>query len=420
MNRFDARGCAVSGADAHALEAFEAALAACLDWRAGAEPALAEARREAPGFVMAHALKAWMLLCGRDRARVNAARPVLARAERFGANARERLHLEAIGDVLDDDFERAKARLGELLRLEPRDVLALHVAQSLDHLTGDVPAMGRRVAAVLPAWSSDLRGHAAVLAMHAFALQERGEYASAEGAAQAALALDPSSPRAHHAMAHVFEMTGRPEAGARWMGERAAVWGGDSTVATHGWWHLALFQLARKRPELALELYDERVRAARSGEIADLVDAAALLWRLRLSGCDVGGRFHELAAAWGEHIDDAYCSFNDLHAMLAFVGSCDGERTQRLERVLLRSHSLRTRYGSTTRLLGLPACRALVAYARGKAAQAIALLAGLPARAHGLGGSHAQRHVLHLPLLRALERARRSHRPSHVPIGALA
>ena len=38
--------------------------------------------------------------------------------------------------------------------------------------------------------------------------------------------------------------------------------------------------------------------------------------------------------------------------------------------------------------------------------QTIALLAGLPAHAHRLGGSHAQRDVLNLTLLHAIERVR--------------
>ena len=53
----------------------------------------------------------------------------------------------------DDDFDQARATLGELLRLDPRDALALQVAHSLDYVSGDMECMKERVAAVLPAWS---------------------------------------------------------------------------------------------------------------------------------------------------------------------------------------------------------------------------------------------------------------------------
>jgi hypothetical protein len=160
-------------------------------------------------------------------------------------------------------------------------------------------------------------------------------------------------------------------------------------------------------------LYDGHIRAGHSRDIADLIDAAALLWRVQLRGGDAGARWAELAAAWAPHIDDGFCSFTDLHAMLAFVGARDWDRAQRLEQTLAARQSLPTRHGETTRQLGLPACRALIAFGRGNDTLAITLLASLPALAHRLGGSHAQRDVLHLTLLRAVERVRR---PARRPV----
>ena len=407
MTRLDARGCAVSGATPAALEAFERALAALLSWRTGADAQIELALREAPGFVMAHVLQAYLLLCSRDRDRVRSAQPVLKRAAQLPSNEREAEHLAVIAAVLADDFERATHRLAALLRQQPRDVLALHVAQSLDYVSGDAARMSDGVAAVLPAWSDDLPSYHAVLSMHAFALVENGEVERAEQAAHAALALNSFDARAHHVMAHAFETTGRADAGLRWMNDHVDCWAGDTVVATHGWWHVALFHLAVGQTDRALALYDRRVRAGHSGEIADLIDATSLLWRIELRGGDPGTRWFELAQAWAPRIADAYCSFNDLHAMLAFVGARDWNLAQRLETTLAAGRQQRTRHGQTTRLLGLRACRGLIAFGRGNHALAIALLARLPARVHRLGGSYAQRDVLHLTLLQAVERMRR-------------
>jgi hypothetical protein len=154
VSRRDHRGCTVSGAEPAALVEFERALAVYQGWRDGAEAPLALALREAPGFVMAHVLQAYLLVCSRDPRRVAMARPALARAAALPANGRERLHVAALAALLDDDdFDRARATLGELLRLEPRDALALQVAHSLDYVSGDMECMKERVAAVLPAWS---------------------------------------------------------------------------------------------------------------------------------------------------------------------------------------------------------------------------------------------------------------------------
>jgi len=407
MSTIDHRGCTLSGSTPTALAAYERALAAFLSWRSGADELLAYATQEAPGFVMAHVLKACMLIGSRDPRRVRAADAALSATAALPANAHEQLHLAAVARVQADDYQGAAALLDAALQARPRDLLALAMACGFDYLTGEAARMRARVERVLPAWSSGLPGYYSVRSMQAFALAECGEYERAEEAALTALALEENDARAHHAMAHVFEMTDRPDAGVRWMSEHAQAWSGETTVATHCWWHLALFQLAQGDAGAALALYDRHLRAGDSADLANLIDASALLWRLQLGGIDTGTRWSDLAAAWEPRIDDGFCSFNDLHAMLAFVGARDWARAQRLERVLSRSQAQPTRHGEGTRQLGLPACRGLMAYGRGNHPLAITLLASLPAHLHQLGGSHAQRDVLHLTLLRAIDGVRR-------------
>lgn len=403
----DLRGCPATGANAAALEAYERALAATLAWRDGADEALELALRHAPHFVMAHVLRAYLRVCGRDAARIASAAPLLARAGTLRASEHERRHLAALRAVLEDDYPRAKAHLAACLEAHPRDALALHAAHHIDHATGDLDALLERPARVLPAWSPDLPGYTAMRSMLAFGWVEAGEHARAEDTALGVLAAEPQNPRAHHVMAHVFEMSGRAEAGLAWMHERIARHGAGAHFSVHAWWHIALFHVARGEWAPALRLYDERVRARRSVEVADLIDAASLLWRIHLGGGAVGRRWAELARAWAPHAEGGFCSFNDVHAMLAFVGARDGANARRLECAVERAAALPTRYGLTTRQVGAPACRALAAYGRGEHAQASTLLASLPALAHRLGGSHAQRDVLYLTWMSAIEQVRR-------------
>jgi tetratricopeptide (TPR) repeat protein len=355
---------------------------------------------------MAHVLNAYLSLGSRDRARVRRARGAHATAAALPATPRERLHLTAIAAGIDDDFESFKASIARLLEQHPRDVLALQMGHALDYLTGDIGQMGRRVAAVLPAWSKDLPGYHAVLAMQAFSEAECGRYAHALDRGHQALETNPWDARAHHALAHVHEMTGQPLAGLRWMRARRAFWA-DTVVATHCWWHAAVFHLALGEIREASELYDRYVRGTRSAEIGDLIDASALLWRLELAGGNAGRRWQELAAAWSVRTGDAYCTFNDLHAMLAHVGAQDWRAARQLETALLGSQAERSRYGETTRLAGLRACQAIIAFGRGRYERAAQLIGALPASAHRLGGSQAQRTVLHLTRREAIRRQRR-------------
>src|SRR5690606_18745916 len=117
-----------------------------------------------------------------------------------------------------------------------------------------------------------------------------------------------------------------------WMIAREAHWAGESNFfKVHNWWHRALFHLDLGEVEEALALYDGPIRDGRSPVALDLVDAAALLWRLHLLGQDVGERWQELAAAWDRHADGATYAFNDWHAVMAYLGA---GRERDVERIL--------------------------------------------------------------------------------------
>ncbi|MFO1265635.1 MAG: hypothetical protein U1F67_01760 [Rubrivivax sp.] len=80
--------------------------------------------------------------------------------------------------------------------------------------------------------------------MHAFGLEETGDYARAERGGQRAIELEPRDTWAWHAVAHVHEMRNAPEDGIAWL-LNAAHWSRDSFFAAHNWWHLALFKPSR-------------------------------------------------------------------------------------------------------------------------------------------------------------------------------
>jgi tetratricopeptide (TPR) repeat protein len=411
MTLRDHRHYPVTGANPEALDAYERAIATFQSWRSGTQTHLDQALAVAPGFTMAHALNAYVGLCSRDPARVRAARSAyfLVRERLQNANGREQGHLRAIEAALSDDYQLAAITLGELLRHFPRDILALQVAHAFDYSMGNAERMANRVSEVMPAWEGDLPGRHAVLAMRAFSLVESGDFQQGADTGRQALALNPHDARAHHAVAHAYEMTEQAAGGVKWMHERLAFWEGDSMVAVHCWWHLALFHLAQGEYDRSLTIYDTRIRSTPSPEIADMIDASALLWRIELAGASAGKRWLELSAAWKAHIGDGFCSFNDLHAMLAFVGARDWVSASRLEHELLQRGQQHTRHGETTRLIGLPACRALIAFGHGKFEDCIEWLGKVPREIRRIGGSHAQRDVLNLTLMTAIERIRRPH-----------
>ena len=416
MQVVDFRGCAISGAGTPALEHFEAALAGFQSWRGDPALHVVAALTESPAFVMAHVLDAYLQICNRDPKVFKVAQSIHARTAHLRANPRERLHLAAIGAVAGDNYEQAKTILGQLLVEYPHDALALQALHAFDYLTGESTLMRERVREIVHAWSPQLPGFHAVLSMYAFAEAECGQHGHAEELALRALELNPDDARAYHAMAHVFEMSGRVEEGIDWLRKHESAWSVNTSVAIHCWWHVALLHLQRKDTQRALAIYDERVRHRPPATMSDLIDASSLLWRVSLQQRHVGERWPELAASWTRHAQDRFCTFTDIHAMLAFAGADDERLARSLLAALSEHRHAQTRYGATTRIAGLPACEGLLAFGQKDYVTAVRLVGALPAVAHRLGGSHAQRDVLHVTLIEAVQRIRRPARA--LPVAA--
>lgn len=381
---------------------------ALADYLAHRGDPLAAARaavRAAPQSAEAQLEEASLLVSSRDVRNHEAAGWAYARLTKLELTPRQYAHARAIAIALDGDLAGACRAYDEILEAAPHDLQALAVAQTFDYYLGNPASQLARTTRTLQSWPRTMPGYHAVLAMHAYALQECGAYEEAEAAAYRALALQPWDLRAHHAAAHVMEMQGRFEEGIRWMGARSALWTGAGAASTHLWWHIALYHLELRRPEQALAIYDHRMQG---DSLSELIDASALLWRLHLAGVPLDRRFQVVAARWSPYAEDAYCAFNDLHAMMAFIG---GQRPDGARRLLAaQERRLERRSGANhdmTRLVGLPANRALAAFGHGDFATAARLLRALPPVAHRIGGSHAQRDVLHLTRAAASARSLR-------------
>src|SRR5262249_10305890 len=158
----------------------------------------------------------------------------------------------------------------------------------VDFFRGDSRMLRERIARALPAWDAGVPGWHALLGMHAFGLEETGDYAQAEAQGRRAVEIEPRDSWAWHAVAHVHEMRSQPRAGIAWLEPVRGTWAQGSFLATHNVWHLALFKLELGDEDAALALYDDAIGGTGSTIVLDLVDASAMLWRLQLRGVDVG------------------------------------------------------------------------------------------------------------------------------------
>jgi hypothetical protein len=361
-----------------------------------------------PGWGLARVVKAVFILTLTEPNMLAQARQLLTEAEPLmaGAPAHEQSHFAAAQAALAGRWREACTRWDALLLEQPRDLLALTAAHLFDFYRGDARSLRARVARVLPEWPVDDPLQPFVQGMHAFGLEENNLYPQAEAAGREALGRDPRGPWAIHAVAHVMEMQGRFEEGVRWLDDGSSSWA-DNGLAVHLWWHLALFQLETLDTAAALALFDARIAGSASVVNLQWLDGAALLWRLHLLGANVGSRWQALAAEWADPVAHAgHYAFNDVHALLAFIGSGDMARAQAL--LAASSAQASGDNAGMAHEVGVPLMQGLVAFAKGDADATCTLLYPLRSVAHHFGGSHAQRDLIDQTLLAAA--ARSSHK----------
>jgi tetratricopeptide (TPR) repeat protein len=353
-------------------------------------------------LVLGHIYRAYLQLYGTTADGVAAAGEILKRLDETVMGEREVHHMHAARAWAEGDWESTTRSLERALLCHPRDLLALKVAQDLYFFLGNRLELRDIAARVLPAWPRDLPGWGYVQGIYAFGLEENADYRQAEARARAALEHNPKDVWSVHALAHVFEMEGSQRAGVDFLTSSAPDWA-PSFFAIHNWWHRALYHLELGETGEALALYDDPIRAGRSTEWLDVVDAAALLWRLWLFGVDVTERAEQLAADIDDLVGSPVYIFNDWHAVMAFGLAGDTERT---ERIIASNRHLTapTNKGAAERA-GLDLLEAFSAFAAGHPDRAIDLMIDIRPRANAVGGSHAQRDVIDLTLIAAAARA---------------
>ena len=126
-----------------------------------------------------------------------------------------------------------------------------------------------------------------------------------------------------------------------------------------------------------------------------------MLWRLSLLGHDVGARWADLADQWEARVDHAYYAFNDVSAMMAFVGAGRADAQARLVAAAKRAAAGQGTNARMSREIGVPACEAFASFGRGHYARTIELLMPLRGKANRMGGSHAQRDMFSWTLTEA-------------------
>lgn len=399
----DWRGLPLSGADAAtaaAIACFQADFQAFRDEAA----AILDVAEAAPECVTAQTYAAAMHVYSQAEADIRAnTAPLIARARAAaaGASERERLVLAAVEAWARADFAAAAAGFEAVAARWPEDVTAVKFAEFVFFEAPDFPrhlAFMERVAAA----NDDLP---CFLAMRAFAHELNGGVETAIGIAARAIAAEPDTPWAHHALAHAYLNNGRIDEGLAVLDRHAASWDGHSQgIRGHNVWHLALLHLAAMDVAPAMALYRTKIAGLTPESVFEHTDAIGFLWRLELAGVPVEpALWAPLADPARRRAGEAVMPFLNALYLHALVRAGDAAAA----RAAIEAVEARKAGAGEPWTSGLSVCRGVLALAEGDAARGIAAIEpALPAIGR-IGGSDAQNDVLVLAFIAGLAAAGR-------------
>ncbi|MFJ3231748.1 FAD/NAD(P)-binding protein [Streptomyces sp. NPDC086787] len=390
----DGQGLALS-THAEAAAAHRSGLERVQKVRSGAQDAFARAVALDPGFALGHAALA--LLGHECQAAVDVPRALAdaQRSARERADERERSFVDVVTRrITGDDGDEALVRH---LRAHPGDALALAAAVPTIAFSGVNDLHDDDAIALLDLTSPAYDGHWFHTSLLAFLRQGQGRLHEAGELAHRALAVEPASGHAVHALAHVHYESGTHEAGRDWLDRWMSGRGRGAVHRAHFSWHIALHELALDDPAAVRRRWFAQLAPGRVTGVRALVDSGSLLWRARLSDSWQGDlpAADVLDSVEREVLERPATAFTALHVAVALAAAGDLPALRRL-----RDHAAGA--DPVQREVVAPLCEAFVALVEERFREAAHGLDALLPVLRRVGGSAAQREVVEETLLYAL------------------
>ena len=407
---------ALSTTSAAARDAYVEGCGLLLTLYPGAVEAFDRAIAADPGFALAHAGKAQVLM---REGKVAAAREALTTATSLAATSmagglpeREASHVAFFDLVFAGRTDAAIAALHEHLTNWPRDALVVASAANPNGVIGGSGRIGQKhqIAVLMDGLAPHYGEDFWFLAYHAMALSEDGQLTAARPKIERSVAANPNNAHAAHGFAHVCYESGDADTARAFLSAWLTTYPREGFFHGHLSWHLSLCELQAGNWTEAQRLYQDAMALDRhsGGPQQRMSDATAFLWRSELAG------HPRDEAAWRAMHDYANralprpgSGLADLHVILAqAVMGDDGARSREIEDL-----ARERRYPSGAYLPSLS--RGFAAFENDDFPAAIEALAPLAGESERIGGSRAQHDLIEFTLLRAylnadrLEEARR-------------
>ena len=219
---------------------------------------------------------------------------------------------------LTDQSQTALGIFEHIVSDYPEDIIALRMAHYLHFYNGRGDDMHASTGRAIGYWSESHPHYGFLCGMHAFGLEEDRKFECAEHYGRLGVDYHQADLWSIHAVDHVMYSQGRHEEGLTWLNKNRQSSIQANNFRFHLNWHEGIHQIELGNFDAALGMYDEHLAASINDDFyLDMCNNVALLWRLEISGVNVGKRWNELAEVAYPHQNDCELLFATAHYQLA-------------------------------------------------------------------------------------------------------
>ncbi len=425
-----------------ACKLYDSALTQLLAWKddgqsGGVAGTLNSMLEADPDFIIGQTLKTGVELLGSN---INLNSPLyhantqnlIKNANRVSASLtkREKLHVKAIEQLQNGQLLLAADYLEQILTEYPNDMQALKFLSSIYFYTGESRQLHESVARVLPSWKPSAPHYNHLFGMYAFGLAQDNQLDKAETNALKAIEMYRSDAWATHTMCHVNEYRSSFDTGIKFLINTEADWNHCNMLASHHYWHMALFYLERNEIDKVIEILDTKLMTSLSS-LLDVINSSSLLMRLKFNGFEntefMREHWSSIKANCMNRIDTHGYMYSDSHVAFSFANcGTDEEKSifmSSFDKCMLTPFDKPNNY-ETINVDGIVAelnlikkentnfikelnqelkglFEAIFAYGQDEFDKCVELLYPIRLRVKAIGGSNAQRDVFGLMLIDA-------------------
>ena len=273
--------------------------------------------KKKPNFLMANCLLGFLVLLTRDKNKVQIVKKIIKKCNQIinGASNKEIKYFKILNYWSDFKLYKVSNKLLEILKEDPKDILSFRLYHFNQIFLGIDKSYLENHLELIKNWKENDKYYNLVLGMTSFSYEENNQYERSKKLAIKSLNISKDDLWSWHALAHYYDSKQENFNGINLFSD--INWNLYGPMKRHLWWHKSLFYFYNNEYEKCLNLYDNYVFDENEFYL-DFCNAVSILIRLMHKNVNVISRMKKLKKIADYYLKQNSFPFIDFHILLFY------------------------------------------------------------------------------------------------------